>query len=244
MVGSWCCLDWVVPEGMSQISRRSEVGNHKRRSLNTRLSSDTFCGNFHSVRGTLQKMLRRSRYKKRTEQIFCTRSEKWSENRSSRFEPILISFSRGSGPPLKLSPRSKHPHRPSPEGRTLYCLQFSSRFWDLGILPHIKCQFRRFETERPSVITRVIIRQSKFESAHQASHQVSPPPCAAAEPRMGDHKKNKIWGIMSRMAWSTRTTRKRKTRTMSRCRPYGRRRPVVSAAASCHCRGWRGVARK
>jgi len=26
--------------------------------------------------------------------------------------------------------------RPSPEGRTLYCLQFSSRFWDLGILPH------------------------------------------------------------------------------------------------------------
>ena len=27
-------------------------------------------------------------------------------------------------------------HRPSPEGRTLYCLQFSSRFWDLGILPH------------------------------------------------------------------------------------------------------------
>ena len=31
-------------------------------------------------------------------------------------------------------------------------------FWDLGILPHIKSQFRRFETERPSVITRVIIR--------------------------------------------------------------------------------------
>jgi len=32
----------------------------------------------------------------------CTRSEKWSENRSSRFEPkiLLISFSRGSGPPL------------------------------------------------------------------------------------------------------------------------------------------------
>jgi len=48
-------------------------------------------------------MLRRSRYEKRTDQIFCTRSEKWSENRSSRFEPkiSLISFSRGSGPPLR-----------------------------------------------------------------------------------------------------------------------------------------------
>jgi len=55
-------------------------------------------------RGALQKMLRRSRYEERTEQIFCTRSETWSENRSSRFEPeiLLISFSRGSGPPLKV----------------------------------------------------------------------------------------------------------------------------------------------
>jgi len=36
--------------------------------------------------------------------MFCTRSEKWSENRSSRFEPkiLLISFSRGSGPPFKI----------------------------------------------------------------------------------------------------------------------------------------------
>ena len=32
MVDTWYCLDWVVPEGMSQVSRRSEVGNHKRRS--------------------------------------------------------------------------------------------------------------------------------------------------------------------------------------------------------------------
>jgi len=57
--------------------------------------------------GALQKMLRRSRYNKRTKQMFCTRSEKWSENRSLRFEfnISLISFSRGSGPPL--SGRSK-----------------------------------------------------------------------------------------------------------------------------------------
>jgi len=53
-------------------------------------------------RRALQKMLRRSRYEKRTEQIFGTRSEKWSENRSSRFESkiLLISFSRVSGPTL------------------------------------------------------------------------------------------------------------------------------------------------
>jgi len=195
MVDSWYCLDRFVPEGMSQVSRRSEVGNHKRSSLSTRLSSGTSAGTFacpagpyrkcwgeagtknesnrcfvpdrengpkidfrridfrkidHHVsnlrtrgfffkgfrstlkqradfweipvvdfeaagwllrnsssdfrmsRGALQKMLRRSRYEKRTEQIFCSRSEKWSENRSSRFEPkiVLISFSRGSGLPL------------------------------------------------------------------------------------------------------------------------------------------------
>ena len=33
MVDSFHCLDRVVPEGMSQVSRRSEVGNHKRRHL-------------------------------------------------------------------------------------------------------------------------------------------------------------------------------------------------------------------
>jgi len=41
MIVSCHCLDWVVPEGMSQVWRRSEVGNHKRRTLNTRLSSGT-----------------------------------------------------------------------------------------------------------------------------------------------------------------------------------------------------------
>ena len=66
-----------------------------------------FCGHFRMSRGALQKMLRRRRYEKRTEQIFCTRSEKWSENRSSRFEPkiLLILFLRGSGPPLKDAPQ-------------------------------------------------------------------------------------------------------------------------------------------
>ena len=41
----------------------------------------------------LQRMLRRRRYEKRTEQIFCTRSEKWSKNRSSRFEPKILLIS-------------------------------------------------------------------------------------------------------------------------------------------------------
>jgi len=44
-------------------------------------------------RAALQKMLSRSRYEKRTEQIFCTRSKKWSENRSSRFKTyVFIEF--------------------------------------------------------------------------------------------------------------------------------------------------------
>jgi len=39
---------------------------------------------------------------RKTNQIFCTRLEEWSENQFSCFEPkiLLISFSRGSGPPL------------------------------------------------------------------------------------------------------------------------------------------------
>ena len=41
MVDSWYCLDRVVPERMRQVSKWSEVGNHKRRTLNTRLSSGT-----------------------------------------------------------------------------------------------------------------------------------------------------------------------------------------------------------
>ena len=69
-------------------------------------------------RGALQKMLRRSRYGNRTEQIFCTKSKKGSENRSSRFEPkiLLISFSRGSGPPLKGTPIRRLPGGSAPLG--------------------------------------------------------------------------------------------------------------------------------
>jgi len=46
MVDSWYCLDRVVPEGMNQVSRRLEVGNHKQRTLNARLSSGTSAWTF------------------------------------------------------------------------------------------------------------------------------------------------------------------------------------------------------
>ena len=35
MVDSWYCLDQIVAEGRSQVSRQSEVGKHKRRSVFT-----------------------------------------------------------------------------------------------------------------------------------------------------------------------------------------------------------------
>jgi len=43
--------------------------------------------------------------RKNEPEIFCTSFKKGSENRSSRFEPkiLWVSFSRGSGPPLKNS---------------------------------------------------------------------------------------------------------------------------------------------
>jgi len=46
MVDSRYCLDRLVLEGLSQVSRRSGVGNQKRRTLNTRLSSGTSAGTF------------------------------------------------------------------------------------------------------------------------------------------------------------------------------------------------------
>ena len=76
---------------MSQVSRRLEVGNHKRCTLNTRLSSGTSAGTFVESVGP---------YMNYSDEA----GKKGSENRSSRFEPkiLWISFSRGSGPPLRL----------------------------------------------------------------------------------------------------------------------------------------------
>jgi len=53
-----------------------------------------------------------------------------------------------------------------------------------------KCRFRKFETVRPTVITRVIIPQNevrKWSSSQSGSHQVSPPPCGPSS-GMGNHE--------------------------------------------------------
>ena len=46
LVDSWYYLDRVVLEGISQVWRRSEVGNHKWRTLNAQLPSVTSAGTF------------------------------------------------------------------------------------------------------------------------------------------------------------------------------------------------------
>ena len=62
IVDSWYCLDRVVPEGISQVSRRSEVGNTSQHPA----IFWHFCGNFRSVRGSLQKLSCQSRNEIRT----------------------------------------------------------------------------------------------------------------------------------------------------------------------------------
>ena len=55
---SWYCVDRVVLKGMSQVWRRSEVGNNKRRTDNTRLSSGTFQHTSSSSRNVPGRMIR------------------------------------------------------------------------------------------------------------------------------------------------------------------------------------------
>jgi len=104
MVDSWYCLDRFVLEGISQVtvSRRLEVGNTKRRSLNTRLSSGTSAGTFAVSAGPYRNCHAKAGMKNELWHVFGTISTKGLENRSSRFEPknSRLSFSRGSGPPL------------------------------------------------------------------------------------------------------------------------------------------------
>jgi len=105
MVDSWYCLDRFVPEGISQV----EVGNTKRRALNTRLSSGTSAGTFAVSAGPYINYHAKAGTKNEPWHVFGTISKKGFENRSSRFEPknLWLSFSRGSGPPLINSPKIK-----------------------------------------------------------------------------------------------------------------------------------------
>jgi len=102
MVDSWYSLDRFVPEGISQVSRRSEAGNTKRRSLNTRLSSGNSAGTFAVSAGPYRNYHSKAGTKKEPWHVFGTISKKGLENWSSRFEPknLWLSFSKGSGPPL------------------------------------------------------------------------------------------------------------------------------------------------
>ena len=58
MLDAWYCLDRVVPEGMSQVRRRSEVGIHERRTLNTWLSFGTSEHTSSSSRNVPGRMIR------------------------------------------------------------------------------------------------------------------------------------------------------------------------------------------
>jgi len=102
MVDSWYCLDHFVPEGISQVSRWSEVGNTKLRSLNTRLSSGTSAGTFTVSAGSYKKYYATAGTKNEPWHVFGTISKKGLENRSSRVEPknSWLSSSRGLSPPL------------------------------------------------------------------------------------------------------------------------------------------------
>jgi len=104
MVDPWYCLDRVVPEGTSQVSRRSMVANHKQRTLNTRLSSGTSAGTFAASTGPYINHRAEAGTKNEPDTFFCTRSKKGLENRSSRSKPRSrwFLFSKGSGPPWRV----------------------------------------------------------------------------------------------------------------------------------------------
>ena len=100
MVDSWHCLDRFVPEGRSQVSRWSEVGNTKRRSLNTQLSSGTSAGTFAVSAGPYRNYHAKATTKNKPWHVFGTISKKGLENWLACFEPknSWFSFSRGSEP--------------------------------------------------------------------------------------------------------------------------------------------------
>ena len=89
MVDSWYYQDRVVPEGMSQVARQLEVGNHTRRTLHTRLSSGTSAGTFAVSAGPYINYSNKTGTKNEPE-FFCTSFNKGSENRSSCFEPKIL----------------------------------------------------------------------------------------------------------------------------------------------------------
>jgi len=97
MVDSLHCLDRVVPERTSQVSRWSEVGNHKRCTHHTQQSSGTSEGTFAVSAGP---GINYRAEQIRIEQVFCTRSEErvWKSVLTFGTQDLVL---MGSGPPLR-----------------------------------------------------------------------------------------------------------------------------------------------
>ena len=98
-VGASCVRPWLtrfVLVGVSQVSKQSEVRNHKQRTLNTGLSSGASVGTFAVSAGTY--MNYRSRYKKRTWLGFCVRVKVGLDisrtNADSQWNPAYNAFHR------------------------------------------------------------------------------------------------------------------------------------------------------
>ena len=103
------CLDTVVPERTSQVSKRSEVV-----CINGAPSTPGYLLALlwklsHVPRGLTEIVEAKQPPKTNQSGILHTSSIKGSESRCSRFEPkiSLISFSRGSGPPFKSGMKSR-----------------------------------------------------------------------------------------------------------------------------------------
>ena len=96
MVDSWYCLDRVVPEKMSSVSRRSEVGNHKQRTPNTWSSSGTSAGTFAVSLGTYINYYAEAGTKNEHDTFFVlVKTKGWKigfqvSNLSSLFFPFLF----------------------------------------------------------------------------------------------------------------------------------------------------------
>jgi len=101
MVDSYNCLDPVVPERLSQVSKQSEVVYMNGAPSTPGYLLALLRELSHVPRG-LTEIAEAKQVRKTNQSGICIISKKGSKSRSSRFEPkiSLISFSRGSGPPL------------------------------------------------------------------------------------------------------------------------------------------------
>jgi len=162
MVDSWYCLDLVIPERMSQVSRQLEVGKHKQRTLNTRLFSGTSAGTFECRAGPYRNCRSEAGTKNEPKLYFVPNQKK-----DPKIDPHVSNqksreflFSEGSGPPLIGSSKmkkerekatSKPPPRGPRGGFSIYYVQWAvcKRFHDE----------MRLSSRREISYTRLLIRE-------------------------------------------------------------------------------------